>query len=355
MWLLDEKTIELMKFTKRPSAEEQTKYAANSRRPLLGAGGNINIKGILTDTPDFWAFLFGGANTTYRDIIDAVKQAEQDNSVKEITLWIDSPGGQASAMWVQAMDTIYQASKPVKAIGTGLVASAAYGLGSQADTILALNRGVTFGSIGVVSSQYVSNDIVEVTSSNAPNKRPDAKTEEGQAVIRAEIDEIENIFIDAIARGRNTTSDIIKKDYGKGGVFLADKAINANMIDGYIQSKQKQKQEAKVMDKITLKNEHPALYASIIEDGVNKERDRVSAHLKRGRESGAVETAIKACIDGSSMTESLKADYDNAAIGKLKNEARVQDNVAVETPSTEDNESQDERVWDAYLNNMEVI
>ncbi len=107
---------------------------------------------------------------------------------------LNSPGGQAGAEWMATMEAVRDSKKPVYAIVGEMAASAAYGLASQAKEIKAVNSLSRVGSIGVMATIGKSNNIVKVTSSNAPNKAPDPETAEGVEAIRESIDPIEKVF-----------------------------------------------------------------------------------------------------------------------------------------------------------------
>ena len=220
MWLIEPDTLRRMQSGSIPTAAEQASYAASYSAQVVTVDrgvANIPVHGVLTDRPDMFAFLFGGGNTTYAEIQQAISQADSDPSIRSIVLDIDSPGGQASAQWVATMDAIAAAQKPVVAQIDGLGTSAAYGIASQADTIQAANRMTRVGSVGVVARMFRDNREINITSTHAPNKAPDARTPEGMTAIKRELDDMHAIFVDAIAQGRNTTPALVNQDYGKGG------------------------------------------------------------------------------------------------------------------------------------------
>ena len=274
-----------------------------SRQETIGI---INVNGVLTNTPDPLAALFLGANTVYADIRQAIQSYNQDDSVESIQLNIDSPGGEVNGLF-KTLDVIKKSKKPVKAVVSNLAASAAYAIASSADELVATERSARFGSVGVVASVYVDNDVVEITNTDSPDKRPDVTTEEGKASVRSELDEIFQLFAESIADGRNTTIDNVSNNFGKGAVLLADKALQRGMIDAILNtndiSHDKVNSSIKngetLMDLNTLKAEHGDLYATVFDMGVSSERDRVSAHVKAGNDSGDLKTAMQAISDGS--------------------------------------------------------
>lgn len=328
-WLITEPAWEIVQTAQEtkvvPTAQERADFTASFSEgdypgarimSKVGSVAQINISGVLTKEPSWLLRWFGGGNTAYSEIISAVNEAERDPAIKEVVLSIDSPGGQTNGL-SDAMDAVAGMTIPTRAEVSGMAASAAYGLASQAGSITALNRSAMFGSIGVKGTYFVDETVVEITSSNAPEKAPDVTTAEGKATVQKLLDQIEAVFIEDIARGRGTTTDKVKSDFGRGGVFLAHDAKTHGMIDDVKDRTQQPgatttTQEAKSMNLQELKAQHPDTYAAAVAEGVAQEKGRVSAHLKMGESFGAMDIASKAIKDGSDLTMELQADYMSA-------------------------------------------
>jgi ClpP class serine protease len=295
----------------------------------------IEIFGVLTPEPDWVLQFFGGGNTAYSEIRDAIAMAEGDSRVKSVEYQISSPGGNIAGLF-EAIDDIRSAKKPSSA-KANLAASAAYSIASAAGKIEATGASATFGSIGIVSSYYVTDRVVDITSTAAPDKRPNPGTEEGQAVIRAHLDEIHALFADGIANDRGITAAEVNEGYGGGRVFLAAESKRRGMIDGISQGKSSAAKANKTaecsakgdtMDLDQFKAEHPKLYASVVQIGATEERDRVDAHLILGEASGDLTIALAAVRDGSGMTASIQAKYMAAGLNKNSATARAADDEA---------------------------
>lgn len=315
------------------------------------------------------AMFFGGGNTTYPDIVSAIGIAEQDPNVEKIDMMIDSPGGEIAGLFA-LIDVINSAKKPINAIVSNTAASAAYAIASSADKIIAKNNSARFGSIGIVVDMRLDANKVSITSTNAPNKRPDISTEEGKAVVRAELDDVHSLFAAAIASGRNTTVDKVNTSFGQGGMFLADEALKRGMIDSIaktsLQSVKNTNQtktaaiggdnsKVKSMDLATLKAEHPEAYAAAVKVGrdegitvgVTQERDRVNAHLIMGESSGDMKTALAACKDGAEMTSTMQSTYLSAGMNRSDTQARDDDDAAVGAAGNNANAEDDTAETDA--------
>lgn len=357
-WLLEQNVYDEMEAARTagivPTAEQLATYdelisAANTDMPrimsVVGSNAAIDIVGVLTDAPSWMARWFGGGNTTYREIRSALAMADADPAIDRIMLQFNSPGGQASSEMLETINAVKSTKKPVDALVGDMAASAAYAIAAQSDKIIAQNDMTKVGSVGIVHTSVVSDRVIDVTSSNAPKKRPDASTKAGKAVIRETIDAMEKVFIDSIAEGRDTTAKAVKSDFGQGAVVLASEAVERNMIDEISAEAAKPTQRAtaatatetttasggntteeSIMDKTELMAKFPAIYQAAVEDGVAKERDRVNAHLILGK-TGDMEAALEAVEKGEEMSATVQAKHIAAAMGKNDLAARDADDA----------------------------
>lgn len=296
---------------------------------LLNVAGDIaeiKVQGVLTDRPSFMAFFMGGGNTTYGELRAALAEADADPEVSEIIMSVDSPGGTVAGLF-DTLAAMRATSKPIEARVGGMAASAAFALVSEADKVVATNPAATFGSVGIARTIFVDDGEKTITSTNAPNKVPDVTTEEGVAVVRAELDDVHEIFVEAIAAGRGTTAEKVNGDFGKGGVFLAKEALNRGMIDAITGAENTntstasaivggKNTEANSMNEQELLAKHPQLYAAVLGKGVTQERDRVNAHLIMGNATDSMDVAIAAVKDGEEMTATLNATYVAAGMNR---------------------------------------
>ena len=363
MWLIVQSILQDMQDARASgvkfTAEQVETFRAEDTSSLMAVAGDsaeIHVKGVLTNTPDMFARWFGGGNTTYPSIIAALAEADANPEVKQIVMRFDSGGGAVSGMF-DAIAAMQNTKKPIKAIVGAMAASAAYGLASQADEMVAHNRASAVGSIGVAVDAFVNESRVSITSSNAPDKRPDITTAEGKATIVAQLDAVAGLLDEAVAEGRKTTVKKVNADFGQGGVLLADEALKRGMIDSIGSSNTKtataqtggKPQEARSMDQATLKAQHPDVYAAVKAEGQNEERDRVGAHLTMGEASGDMTTAISAVQDGSAMTATLQAKYMAAGMNRKDVQAR-QDDDADANAGDDANAGKDEAEANAGIN-----
>jgi len=337
-WLIETEALEEIKALYHLKGDVSVSDYRASSDPFVyhAADGvaNIQVSGPLMSRPNALMRHFGMQHTGYNEIIEGLQAAEMDPNVKSIELQVNSPGGQASGLFA-VTDSIKSLTKPVKAVAD-YAASAAYAIAAATGSIEARGPASSFGSIGVAAEFSVDDNTVTITSTDAPDKRPDVRTEEGQAVIRDQLDSIHELFVSTIADGRDTTAGEVNENYGKGRTFLAKEALNRGMIDniqsnnsvaanGNSQSAHAVK-ECK-MDLKTLKAQHPDVFTAAAAEAIKEERDRVAAHLQMGEASGAMATAIEAIKSGANMTQSLTAEYLSAGLKKRDIEARQSDDA----------------------------
>jgi ClpP class serine protease len=211
----------------------------------------IEIRGAMTpDGPDWIDNFLGFTVTGYKQIRGAVKEIMAMESIKTVTLKMNTPGGTVDGVseTFNALSNLAQ-SKKLIARNEGMIASGGYWLAMAAHEIVAIGPDVETGSIGVVvrawdwTGFYEKNGIkqVVIVSKNAPEKDANISTEKGRDRILQRINAIERVFVDTVARGRNVSTETVVKDFGRGGVLIAQDpdrsnpdAISVGMIDRLI-------------------------------------------------------------------------------------------------------------------------
>ncbi len=132
------------------------KLFAPSKSAMSGRGGNkiavVYVTGVIT-TGKSARGLFGGESCGSTTLVEAIRQAENDRSVKAIVLRVDSPGSSALAsdlIW----NELRRSKKPVVASMSDTAASGGYYVSMAARKIYA-EPGTLTGSIGVVGGKIV--------------------------------------------------------------------------------------------------------------------------------------------------------------------------------------------------------
>lgn len=161
------------------------------------------------------------------------REALDNPRVRGIVLTIDSPGGNVAGISDFAKH-VREGSKrkPVVAFIDGMGASAAYWIASAATWVVVSDTAAA-GSIGVVAGIRVADDatLVEIVSSQSPNKRLDPRTDRGKQALQETVDQIAGVFVDAVANYRNVPAATVLRDFGAGGVKIGQHAVDARMAD----------------------------------------------------------------------------------------------------------------------------
>lgn len=318
-----------------------------------GSTANIPVSGKLTSQVDVCDGFFSDV-TTYGFISAAAQAADSDPSVQKIAFHFATGGGS-----IVGLDTCSQVlarlNKPTIGKVYGMCASAGYWLASQLDEIQATSPTDFIGSVGVAMEIIDRRQAEEsrgykryvLTSTDAPDKRPDIGTEEGREKYIEELDAIHSVFVQRIAEGRGISREQVNSDFGKGGVLIASKAAAAGMIDGIenqppAQAAGQTKREVQQMGLQKLLSENPAAKAEFNEavtaaraEGaadVQARIDKVAPFLAskdypaiigqtalkviKGEEASATLTAAVAAVDA--MREDAKQKAAEEETGKQK-------------------------------------
>ena len=198
----------------------------------------INIGGVIFPKATLFEDISGGCSV--ETLALRFGEAIEDKKVKAIVFNIDSPGGDITG--IDEFATLVaerKEIKPIIAYVSGMCCSAAYWIASACDNIIAQET-TTIGSLGVVASWSDDSEMkkkqgikdYEVVSSQTPNKRVDLTTDDGQAILRKEIDALADIFIKKVATHRNKSIEYVTENFGQGGTMLAGEAVKVGMIDG---------------------------------------------------------------------------------------------------------------------------
>ncbi len=210
---------------------------------------HISIAGVLTQSGPSWLDkLFGASGTSYQSIYNALASAEDNPAVVQKVLHINSPGGSVDGGLDACWQAIQVGQKPCAVMVDGLMASAAYWIGSAVGpgNIYSSSPANIIGSIGVRAAILDKSDRdkasgvkkYDFVSKNAPNKLEDPKTEAGRKEIQGQIDAMERVFHARVAAGRGISADYVAEKFGQGGCFVAQDpdtskpcAMSVGMID----------------------------------------------------------------------------------------------------------------------------
>ena len=221
--------------------EDMPMRGKKSRMTMEGGVATIPISGILMKRVPRVFRYWGIDATAYSDVEADLAQAVGDQSIQEIRLKIESPGGQVSGV-KEASDAIFAARKEkrVTAHIEDIGASGAYWLAAQAERVSATPN-AQVGSIGVYSVYIDSSAAAEkegvkvhVLSSGAHKGMgvPGAPiTEEQLVAMREVIEGMALNFVRDVARGRAMGTEQIAA-WATGRVWLASDAKHMGLVDG---------------------------------------------------------------------------------------------------------------------------
>lgn len=200
----------------------------------------IPMHGVIGKRMNLFTQISGGVSSEL--VANDYLAALNDPAVKGIVLHIDSPGGTVDGT-KQLADIISanRGAKPVIACADGMMCSAAYWIGSAADSINMADLTTDVGSIGVVAahmdiSGWEEKQGIKTTEITAGKyKRAISQyaplSEEGRAIIQADLDQIYELFVDAVAQNRGRSVEDVLANMAEGRVFLGRKAIDAGLVD----------------------------------------------------------------------------------------------------------------------------
>ena len=219
-------------------------------RPLVNTPKNydvvdgvaiVAVEGVLAKRANLFMQISGGMSMQLieRDL----NQALADDGVHSIILAIDSPGGTVDGTQELARAVMAASEqKTVVAWIDGAMASAAYWIGSAADSIQLGADTALVGSIGVAMSHkdyskaeerigIKTTDIYagkykRIASEHAP------LTEDGRAGLQAMVDQIYTVFVEAVADHRGVPVDTVIGNMADGRIFVGRQSIEAGLVDG---------------------------------------------------------------------------------------------------------------------------
>ena len=178
----------------------------------------------------------------YSYITGMVEKAVQMDSVNEIILSINSPGGAVAGLF-DSCRFIEKASKKKKctAYVTGMACSAAYAIATACDEIYMMED-AEVGSCGCYAHAVEYSDAYFekegflhriFRSKCSPKKNCSVITDEAEAeAFQAEIDALGEKYLRYVAKRRKCAYSDALENFGKGGVLMGEKAIAAGMVDG---------------------------------------------------------------------------------------------------------------------------
>ena len=193
----------------------------------------IPIKGMITSEESVFGLM--AASTV---LIKDIEEAENKRKIKAVIFEINSPGGTPFAS-KEIATCIENMDKPAIAWVREYAASGAYWIASACDEIVA-DELSTVGSIGAMSIRPDIGELmkkfgIEVETLRTgsykgmglPYEKP---TEEERELMKKELDEIQDNFLNAVAKNRKL-DDAKMKELSTAKVYLGREAKDMGLID----------------------------------------------------------------------------------------------------------------------------
>jgi protease-4 len=199
----------------------------------LGNIAVIPIEGVIVSGDGF-----GRGSVNSADLVDFLKDAEEDNSIEAVILEINSPGG--SAVGSDEVSTqIKKMEKPVVALIREVGASGGYWIASATDHIVANRMSIT-GSIGVISSYLEFSGLMEKYGVGyerlVAGEYKDMGTplrelkEDEKEILQAKLDRIHTFFIEEIAENREMDEADVR-EVATGEFYLGVEMKEMGLVD----------------------------------------------------------------------------------------------------------------------------
>jgi signal peptide peptidase SppA len=219
----------------------------DSRKQMAAASTGSGIAvlplyGVVTQRGNMVDEISGPGSSSTQQFTSVLRQMLADDTVGQILIDIDSPGGSVYGVSELAGEIVKaRAQKPVIAVANSLAASAAYWIGCSASEFY-VTPGGEVGSIGVWQAHFdyskaLEEDGVKPTLISAGKFKVEGNPyvpldEQAQAFMQSRVDDYYNAFVEAVAIGRGVSIDDVKTGMGEGRVLGADAALAQNMVDG---------------------------------------------------------------------------------------------------------------------------
>jgi signal peptide peptidase SppA len=211
----------------------------NDDRIVVDGVEVMQLFGVLGPRMNLMTEFSGGTST--QKFGQEFDRAMADPGISAVLFEVDSPGGVMTGT-DELRNKIFQArgKKPIKALGRGQVASAAYYVATAADELI-VTSSTEVGSIGVFA---VTNDKTAMyeqlgvkfhvwrAGENKYAGNPyETVTEDRRKVLQARVEGPYQMFIQAVAANRGVSVEKVEKEFGQGTSFIASESLRRGMVD----------------------------------------------------------------------------------------------------------------------------
>ena len=223
-------------------AAKEARAARAASVPTQGGIAVLPLYGIVTQRGNMADDVSGPGSVSTQQFGSALTNLINDDSVGQILIDIDSPGGSVYGV-SELADQIIAArtKKPIVAIANSLAASAAYWIGCSASEFY-VTPGGEVGSIGVwqahndyskaLADEGVVTTLISAGKFKVEGNPYEPLDEEARAFMQSRVDDYYSAFTKAVAKGRGVPIDTVRNGMGQGRVLGADEALANKMVDG---------------------------------------------------------------------------------------------------------------------------
>lgn len=229
------------------SAEDNAKSVTTLSR---SSARNNRSTGILRQAGNEVAVIYGVGELTdmadnpnaftYDNVAPLIENAQNDDRVGALVLYLNSPGGSviASEKIRRALELFQKSGKPLIISMNGTAASGAYWIASQGDTIFATESTIT-GSIGVFGIGFGAHRLLnkygayqdgvatnELAMSAIAKEMPASQ----QRMLSLSVENTYRNFIELVARNRGLKVNEYEI-FAEGQIFLAEDARSVGLVD----------------------------------------------------------------------------------------------------------------------------
>lgn len=217
----------------RPLSSDQQEYSVHP-----GGVAVLELEGVIAPKANLFMRISGGISTQMAQ--RQIEGAMHDSRVRSILMVLDSGGGSIFGP-PEFGGFLHEAAqeKPIITVSPGMLASAAYWIGSSTNAVYVTGPTVHVGSIGVVATHDFTprrdaGATTEVTAGRYKRIASDTAplTEEGRAYLQERVDHLYSVFVDTVAANRGVTSEEVLEHMADGRVFVGQQALDAGLVDG---------------------------------------------------------------------------------------------------------------------------
>jgi signal peptide peptidase SppA len=255
-WLIDESAwprVEAMmlaatKFRSETPKPEARSYRSDYSQPpdtspreyaVINGIAVINIHGVLVKQDEWW--------NRYFDLVscDGIRTqlgcALADTYVKAILFDFNTPGGEVNGV-ADCGDAIFEArgKKPLIGVANDYCCSSGIWLGTAVDQLYVTQSAIT-GSIGVMVVRYdyteaqkkagIGAYVIRAGKQKGYGSPSLPMTSDETKVVQANIDQLYENFVAAVARNRSTTPELVLEHWADARCFRGSAAVDVGLAD----------------------------------------------------------------------------------------------------------------------------